>query len=230
MADFSSPWGLFRRFFGSGPWVVGPVSWILVLVATALSYPNWPGPYGELQGEMSRMERGMHYLIIEEALNDLGEHEAPDREFEAVSYLIEFTLDYGAYREFKRHRMQTVMTQQPSPALGYTVPPLIQDAGLEEEFRNTMTMAEETHSLIDAKFPQAAPYVLTHAHHRRMITRVNLRECYHMLKLRTPPQAHAAIGGPLNDALSDLMTLGNHLVTAFSAVAAGWQTSGILCR
>ena len=153
---------------------------------------------------MSRMERGMHYLIIEEALNDLGEHEAPDREFEAVSYLIEFTLDYGAYREFKRHRMQTVMTQQPSPALGYTVPPLIQDAGLEEEFRNTMTMAEETHSLIDAKFPQAAPYVLTHAHHRRLITRVNLRECYHMLKLRTSPQAHAAIRGPMNEALKEL--------------------------
>ena len=170
----------------------------------ALTYGKWPGLHEELYGQIHRVDRGSHYLVIHGALNFLGEHEAPDREFEAVSYLIEFTLDYGAYREFKRHRMQTVITQQPSPALGYTVPPLIQEAGLEDGFKDAMNRAEETHSLIDAKFPQAAPYVLTHAHHRRLVTRVNLRECYHMLKLRTSPQAHAAIRGPMNDALREL--------------------------
>ena len=53
-------------------------------------------------------------------------------------------------------------------------------------------------------FFQAAPYLLTHAHHRRMITRMNLRECYHLLKLRTSPKAHASIREPMNQALAAL--------------------------
>ena len=46
--------------------------------------------------------------------------------------------------------------------------------------------------------------LLTHAHHRRMITRMNLRECYHLLKLGTSPQAHASIREPMNQALRAL--------------------------
>ena len=37
-----------------------------------------------------------------------------------------------------------------------------------------------------------------------MITRMNLRECYHLLKLRTSPQAHASIREPMNQALTAL--------------------------
>ena len=46
--------------------------------------------------------------------------------------------------------------------------------------------------------------LLTHAHHRRMITLMNLRERYHLLKLRTSPQAHASIREPMNQALTAL--------------------------
>ena len=173
-------------------------------LTAALMYTDWPGPYEELEKAVQGMETSGQYLVIEEALNNLGEHEAPAREFEAVSYLIEFTLDYGAYREFKRHRMQTVITHLPSPDLGYTIPPLIEEAGLLVKFQEAMDLVQRTHQLIKRHSPSAAPYILTHAHHRRLITRVNLRECYHMLKLRTSPQAHAAIRGPMNQALSEL--------------------------
>ncbi len=38
---------------------------------------------------------------------------------------------------------------------------------------------------------------MTHAHYRRVLVRLNLRECYHLFKLRTSELAHFAIREPI---------------------------------
>ena len=55
-------------------------------------------------------------------------------------------------------------------------------------------------------FSQAAPYLLTHAQHRRMITGMNLRECYRLPKLRNP-QTHDSIREPMNLVLRALQAV-----------------------
>ena len=113
-------------------------------------------------------------------------------------------MDYGAHREFRRHRMQTSLGQAPGTHMGYTVPELVREAGQEAPFREALQRAEEVHARILRVSPQAAPYALTHAHHRRVLVRLNLRQCYHLLKLRTSPQAHWAIWLPMQQALEQL--------------------------
>jgi thymidylate synthase ThyX len=135
--------------------------------------------------------------IISGCLEKLGPHDAPVREFELVNYTFEFLMDYGAYREFKRHRMQSYIPQPLTVAHGYTTPGLIVEAGLSGEYLEAMAAAADAYRQVHQHFPQVAPYLVTHAHYRRVLTRLNLRECYHLFKLRTSKLAHFSIRGPV---------------------------------
>ncbi len=99
-------------------------------------------------------------------------------------------MDYGAYREFKRHRMQTCTPQPLTVANGFIVPPLVEEAGLNRSFLEAVRTAEEGSHEGARELPAGAPYLVTHAHRRRVLAQMNLRECYHLFKLRTQPQAH----------------------------------------
>ena len=72
---------------------------------------------------------------------------------------------------------------------------------MEGEFDRAMTSASEAYHKVCSQLPEVAPYLVTHAHYRRVLAKMNLRECYHLLKLRTSPQAHQSIRDPMLTAL-----------------------------
>ena len=139
--------------------------------------------------------------LIDTLMRDIGDHDAPLREFELVDYTFEFAMDYGAYREFKRHRMQSYYPQRLNVNLGYKVPGLLIEAGLEDEFRSAMQLAESGYNEIIQVSPLAAEYLVTHGHYRRVLSKMNLRECYHLFKLRSSRQAHESIQEPVLEAM-----------------------------
>ena len=55
--------------------------------------------------------------------------------------------------------------------------------------------------IFDAVSPAVAQYAVTHAHNQRLVAKMNLRECYHLFKLRTSLQAHESIREPMQEAL-----------------------------
>ena len=148
---------------------------------------------------MSSKERGR---IIDSFHDGLGPHDAPPRELEVVDYTFEILLDYGAYREFRRHRMQTYLPQLLTVAHGVRVPSVIAEAGLEAIFAEAANAAEGLFHKIEAEVsPAVAQYAVTHAHNRRVLSKINLRECYHLFKVRTSALAHESIREPMQEAL-----------------------------
>lgn len=139
--------------------------------------------------------------LLMDNLSSLGPHDSPGRELEMVDYTFELTMDYGAFREFKRHRMQSYIPQPFSPNLGIFIPPLITDSNLESTFISAVTKAEQGYFKLETELSHVAPYLLTHAHRRRLITKINLRECYHLFKLRTQKQAHFSLRQVMDKAL-----------------------------
>ena len=127
----------------------------------------------------------------------MGPHDAPIREFELIDYTFEFIMDYGAYREFKRHRMMSYLPQSLTVDHGYRMPQLFIDAGLGERFDELMKEVATSYADISEVSPRAAQYLVTHAHYRRLVARCNLRECYHLFKLRTSDLAHFSIREPI---------------------------------
>lgn len=112
---------------------------------------------------------------------------------ESVDYTFDMVMDYGAYREYKRHRMQTYIPQLLTVHLGYVMPPLIEEAGLRDSFEAAMEKVAVAYKKVAEEKPRIAEYLVTHAHNRRVLCKMNLRECYHLFKLRTQPQAHFTI-------------------------------------
>ena len=135
--------------------------------------------------------------VIQKCVAGMGSHDAPVREFELVDYTFEYMMDYGAYREFKRHRMQSYIPQSLTTANGYGIPVLMVQAGLKGQFVAAIEQAEDAYSKVYEFSPVVAQYLVTHAHYRRVLSKLNLKECYHLFKLRTSELAHFAIREPM---------------------------------
>ena len=170
-------------------------------LAAALLYRFSHRPYAQVRQQVGEMSTQQRQHLIAGCLEGLGPHDSPVRELEMVDYTFEFLMDYGAFREFKRHRMQSYIFQPLTVDNGYLVPTLVLQAGLKGDFEQSMERAEEGYRKVADRLPKVAQYLVTHAHKRRVLTKVNLRECYHLFKLRTQPQAHFSIREPMEKAM-----------------------------
>ena len=168
-----------------------------IKLAAALLYRFAGLPYSQIWCRVDAMDTDARNRVIADCLEGLGPHDQPVRELEVVDYTFEMVLDYGAYREFKRHRMQTYIPQPLTVANGYLIPPLLEKAGLSARFLEAMERVSDAFWQTYETSPSVAQYLVTHAHKRRVLSRMNLRECYHLFKLRTQPHAHFSIRGPI---------------------------------
>ena len=170
-------------------------------ITTAILYREFPSPMKEIQEQVQEMSHTEQIKIIGAHMRHIGDHESAIREFELVNYTLELDMDYGAYREFRRHRLQSCYPQPLTIDLGYHTPPLIHDAGLAPTMAEAIQAAEKVYRELSMRQPNAAQYLVTHAHHRRLITMMNLREAYHIFKLRTSLLAHESVRRPVLQAM-----------------------------
>ena len=159
------------------------------------------GDYGHALALSEAMTETERIQLIDGAVRDLGPHDAPPREFELTGYTFEFVFDYGAMREFRRHRMQTYLGQPLTIANGCDTPPLVKESGLTSLFEPAVSQSERLYSALAGEHPALAQYAVTHAHRQRVLSRMNLRECYHLFKLRSSRQAHRSIREPVLEAM-----------------------------
>jgi thymidylate synthase ThyX len=97
--------------------------------------------------------------------------------------------------------MQSYFPQALTPDLGYKTPDLLSEAGLEADFQAAMELSEVGYQQVMQHSPLAAQYLVTHGHYRRILARMNLRECYHLFKLRSSRLAHESIREPVIEAM-----------------------------
>ena len=170
-------------------------------VAAALLYQYSSSPYSRVLSQVQSMSDDELDGLFGACMDQLGDHDAPPRAFEMAEYTFELTLDYGAYREFKRHRMQTYIPKPLTVDEGYLTPKLIVDAGLGSRYSEIMASTAQAFDQIREFSPVVAQYMVTHAHWRRVLAKMNLRECYHLFKLRIQAQAHFSIREPMKRAM-----------------------------
>jgi flavin-dependent thymidylate synthase len=128
--------------------------------------------------------------IAEEALSRLRFFDNPLDELNHLHYRMEFKISEANWHQLLRHNRRTHFTWgQPTVRLGYTVPPHIREAGLEDEFRTFISRAEDIHRKLDEFNSLIAQYAVTNAHHRQVTASATLWELYHLINLRTSPEA-----------------------------------------
>lgn len=122
--------------------------------------------------------------LVCSAFSHLESYDRVLREFELIGLTFEAVVSASNFAQLKRHRMATIIAQDYDTDLGVERPPSIQEAGLVDTFRQAMDRSETLFEAVRRKNPLAAPYALTNAHRRRVLIAVNLRELYHIARLR----------------------------------------------
>lgn len=106
------------------------------------------------------------------------------REFEYVDLTFDLEISAACFAQLKRHRMATMTAQPYDLKLGVSIPQSIKDVGAQEEFMAVIRQTEECYKTLKESLTTGAEYVLTNAHRRRVLMKVNARELYHMARLR----------------------------------------------
>jgi thymidylate synthase ThyX len=159
-------------------------------VIAGLLYRYSQQPYKQVIAAVNKMNDAGKEKIIDEALSRMGKHDKPLRELEHASYTFDVLIDYGAFRDIQRHRIATQTNQDFTVENGYSMPPLIVEAGMEKEYRECMMRAESAYREIARDFPKEAQYIIPLAYRKRVLFTMNLREIYHFVKLRSGKTSH----------------------------------------
>ena len=122
--------------------------------------------------------------LFRRAFERMEFYDFPLREFEHADLVFDLVVSASCFAQLKRHRMATLTWQRSDPALGVTVPPSVREIGAEKEFLSVIDRTNETHAALEKAIGPAADYVLTNAHRRRALLKLNVRELYHISRLR----------------------------------------------
>jgi len=122
-------------------------------------------------------------------------YDFPLREFEHADLTYDLVVSASCFAQLKRHRMATLTRQRYDPSLGVTVPPSVREVGAEQEFLSVIERTNEAHAVLAREIGPAADYVLTNAHRRRALLKLNVRELYHISRLREDGTAQWEIRG-----------------------------------
>ena len=141
-------------------------------------------PMEECMAAAHTMSREEKKEIIRTACRHMQAYDPPMREFENAGFLFEVAVSASCFAQLKRHRMATITCQEYDPSLGVTIPAGVRAIGMDGRFMEVISRTEEVYNRIRTISPQAAPYILTNSHRKRVALRVNAREMYHISRLR----------------------------------------------
>lgn len=132
----------------------------------------------------SSMDRREKEGLMKTALRHMKSYDSVLREFENVELHFELIISASCFAQMKRHRLATITCQEYDPSLGVTIPPAIEEIGMDKAFTEVVTQTEKTYEQIEQRTPLAAGYILTNSHRKRISMKINARELYHIARLR----------------------------------------------
>jgi flavin-dependent thymidylate synthase len=153
-------------------------------VAAALLFSSSDLNYSFCLNQACKMTSKEKRIFFKTAFEHLQPYDAVLRELENIDLQFELIVSASCFAQLKRHRMSTIIAQNYNPRLGVTVPPAVIKIGKRKEFSEIMRQTERAYEQIRKKNPLAAAYVLTNAHRKRVLMKLNARELYHLVRMR----------------------------------------------
>lgn len=153
-------------------------------LSAALLHTSSRLPYEECLAKAKGLETEQIRQLNKTAFEHMEFFDPVLREFEYVDLTFDLEISATCFAQLKRHRMATLTAQPYNLRLGVTMPPSIRDIGAEKKFMDVIGQTENCYKTLKDSMKTGAEYVLTNAHRRRVLIKVNARELYHMARLR----------------------------------------------
>ncbi len=160
-----------------------------VRTAAALLFSATGLNYQQCLAQAAQLNPAEKKALFKTTFEHIQSHDAALRELENIDLQFELVVSASCFAQLKRHRMATIIAQDYEPQLGVTIPPAICAIGQQKQFLEIMRKTQDAYEQIREKAPLAAPYILTNAHRKRVLMKVNARELYHLARLRADGHA-----------------------------------------
>ncbi|MBE0434094.1 FAD-dependent thymidylate synthase [candidate division WOR-3 bacterium] len=145
--------------------------------------------YSVCRRAVRRMSKRNKVELFKKACAHLELYDVVLREFEYADLCYSVVVSAGCFGQLKRHRMASIVWSDYDPDLGVTVPESVDAVGEKEQFLEIIGQTDRLYRKIEKRLPGIGTYILTNAHRRRVLVKINLRELYHMSRLREDPTA-----------------------------------------
>ena len=159
------------------------------IIAASLLHTSSNLPYKQCKALAKELTAQEQMDIFKTAWKNMQFYDSLLREFEYVNLTYNIVLSSACFGQLKRHRMSTITAQSYDPNLGITIPESIKEIGMKDYFERIIDKTNQVYERIKKEAPLAAPYILTNAHRKRVLIRVNARELYHISRLREDTHA-----------------------------------------
>ncbi len=162
------------------------------LVASLL-YEHSGQPFDALLQAARSMDHAERDSMLDRAMKQRGKHDAWPIGLEgAAPFEFEVLLDFGAYRDIGRHRKGFQQQQRLTAEHGFLVPPLIEQAGMQDRYIGVLRRAAELQRKVAERFPHAAAYITPFAFLQRVRIQFDPRQLAYFIELRSGPEGHFA--------------------------------------
>jgi len=141
--------------------------------------------------------------------------DTPPRHFEFADLTFQVLVSASSFAQLKRHRMASLLQGPYDIRHGNTIPGNIMAVGMEEEFKRIIADTNAVYLKLKEKYGPASDYILTNSHRRNVIMKMNLREAFHFIRLRSDGHAQWDIkdlSDRLLDKISELFPLSSMLI------------------
>lgn len=155
-----------------------------IRLVAALLHSNSSSPYKACFRKAREMNDGDRQELVFSCFKHMEFYDFVQREFEHIDLTYDAVVSAASFAQLKRHRMATLTAQDYDVRLGVILPPSIRAIGAEKEFMTVIQHTENAYREIREAVGRPALYVLTNAHCRRVLLKVNARELYHISRLR----------------------------------------------
>lgn len=159
------------------------------VVAASLLHTSSKLPYEQCRAVVNKLPPQEQRKLFMTAGQNMQFYDSMLREFEYASLTFSMVVSAAGFGQLKRHRMSTITAQEYDPRLGVTIPAAIKEIGRDKYFMEIIDATDEVYRKISKEIPSAAAYILTNAHRKRVLMRVNARELYHISRLRQDASA-----------------------------------------
>lgn len=122
--------------------------------------------------------------IIKRSCQYMEFYDSTLREFEYADLTFNLIVSSACFGQLKRHRMASISSQPYDPAFGFILPESIVKINRQKDFEGIIQVTNEAYKIMYEKIGDAAAYVLTNSHRRRVLFKTNARELYHFSRLR----------------------------------------------
>ncbi|MBC8525945.1 MAG: FAD-dependent thymidylate synthase, partial [Candidatus Cloacimonetes bacterium] len=158
-------------------------------ILTALLFRKTGNSWGRVRKQVMQMSLPEKKKQILDCLKDIANYDSLPREFEICDFTFQLNISASCFAQLKRHRMSTIIVSDYHPKYGFTIPESIVRIGKKEDFERVIKVTENFYYKLAEAYPTIKNYILTNAHHRLVLFKLNLRELCNFSRLREDSNA-----------------------------------------